>query len=106
VEKHIDAENKPLTRFPPELDAKWRFFWAIGDRPKEVANEIPKVIPRDFPDWEEKMNKWGTMMQEACFTAAEMAALGLGLSHDAFTSKMQGGPHLLSPTGSDLNKYG
>jgi isopenicillin N synthase-like dioxygenase len=106
VEKFIDNDNKPLSKFPPELDAKWRFFWAIGDRPKEVADEIPKVIPKSFPDWEEKMNRWGNMMLESCFTAAEMAAVGLGLPQNAFTSKMEGGPHLLSPTGSDLKKYG
>ena len=34
-----------------------------------------------------------------------MAAIGLGLNKDAFTSRMGGGPHLLAPTGSDLQKY-
>lgn len=48
------------------------------------------------------MDKWGNMMLDACFTAAEMAAIGMGLSKDAFTSRMIGGPHLLAPTGSDL----
>ncbi len=92
----------PMSKFPPELDAKWRFFWAIGERPKEVAETIPKVIPQSFPEWESRMNKWGNMMIEACFTAAEMAAIGLGLAADTFTSKMNLGPHLLAPTGSDL----
>lgn len=101
----LTPENMPMSKFPPELDAKWRFFWAIGERPKEVAENIPKVIPQQFPEWESKMNKWGNMMVEACFTAAEMAAIGMGLASDSFTSKMQLGPHLLSPTGSDLQKY-
>lgn len=51
------------------------------------------------------MDKWGNMMIDACFTAAEMAAIGMGLDNDAFTSKMTGGPHLLAPTGSDLQRY-
>jgi isopenicillin N synthase-like dioxygenase len=34
-----------------------------------------------------------------------MAAIGMGLSEDTFTSRMTGGPHLLAPTGSDLQKY-
>jgi hypothetical protein len=51
------------------------------------------------------MNKWGGMMIDACMTAAEMAAIGMGLSKDSFTSRMVGGPHLLAPTGSDLQKY-
>lgn len=98
-------ENMPLSKFPPALDAKWRFFWAIGERPKEVASDIPQVIPEEFPEWEEKMNKWGNMMLNANFTCAEMCAVGLGLDKDTFTSRMTGGPHLLAPTGSDLTKY-
>lgn len=91
-----------MSKFPPEYDAKWRFFWAIGERPAEVKNDIPKVIPRGFPKWEEKMDKWGNMMIDACFTAAEMAAVGMGLEKNTFTDMMVGGPHLLAPTGSDL----
>jgi len=41
VVEGLDAENMPFSPFPPELDAKWRFFWAIGDRPTEVKNDIP-----------------------------------------------------------------
>lgn len=33
-----------------------------------------------------------------------MAAIGLGLNKDTFTSWMKGGAHLLAPTGSDLKK--
>eukprot|EP00347_Sterkiella_histriomuscorum_P021411 403334068 len=101
----LSPENYPLSSFPPDLDAKWRFFWAIGERPKEVADDIPKVIPEGIADWEQKMNKWGTMMVDATFTAAEMAAIGMGLEKEAFTSRMTGGPHLLAPTGSDLQRY-
>lgn len=101
----LTPENMPQSKFPPDLDAKWRFFWAIGERPAEVAESIPKVIPASFVDWEKRMNKWGNMMIEACFTAGEMAAIGMGLQADTFTSRMRGGPHLLAPTGSDLQRY-
>lgn len=37
-------------------------------------------------------------------TAAEMCAVGLGITRDTFSSKMKLGPHLLAPTGSDLTK--
>ena len=33
-----------------------------------------------------------------------MAALGMGIEKTAFTSRMEGGAHLLAPTGSDLEK--
>lgn len=50
------------------------------------------------------MNTWGEKLQKACFTVAEMAAIGFKLPADAFTSRMEGGAHLLAPTGSDLEK--
>lgn len=34
-----------------------------------------------------------------------MAAFGLGLEQDTFTKRMEGGAHLLAPTGSDLERY-
>jgi len=51
------------------------------------------------------MNKWGNMMYEACFTACKMAAVGMGLDEDALSKRMQGGGHILAPTGSDLERY-
>jgi hypothetical protein len=30
IAEHLDEEDKPLSTFPPDYDAKWRFFWAIG----------------------------------------------------------------------------
>lgn len=45
----IPDSDKPQSPFPPEHDAKWRFFWAIGERPDEVRDDIPKVIPENFP---------------------------------------------------------
>lgn len=48
------------------------------------------------------MNGWGAKLLQAGTTAAEMAALGMGLEQDTFTKRMQGGAHLLAPTGSDL----
>ena len=51
------------------------------------------------------MNSWGNHMINACMTAAQMAAVGMGLDEEAFTSRMDQGSHLLSPTASDLMKY-
>lgn len=51
------------------------------------------------------MDTWGNMMIEACKTSAEMAAVGMGLDKDTFSSRMEKGSHLLAPTGSDLVKY-
>ena len=37
----LPADSKPLSVQPPVHDAKWRFFWKIGERPEEVKDEIP-----------------------------------------------------------------
>ena len=66
----LPEEHKPLTLYPLEPDAKWRFFWPIGDRPIEINNDLPKVIPEEFPEWEEKMDCWGNHMINAAITAA------------------------------------
>lgn len=95
-------EDKPLSPCPPELDAKWRFFWRIGDKPATTKyptlNSDP-VIPPEIPEWSEVMNMWGTKMLSAVEILAEMAAVGFGLPEAAFNNKMKFGPHLLAPTG-------
>jgi hypothetical protein len=46
------------------------------------------------------MDDWGKKMLATVSTVAEVVASGLGLERDAFTSRMQLGPHLLAPTGA------
>lgn len=88
----------------PVFDAKWRFMWKIGERPADAADNFPQVIPKDFEDWEAKMDKWGNKLIEAVRQVAEMSAIGMGLEKNTFTERMSGGAHLLAPTGSDLIK--
>lgn len=107
----MNGVDKPASICPPEADPKWRFFWRVGPLPSETefpALNAPPVTPsaEKFPTWSQDMNAWGGKMIAALFTTAQMAACGMGLKHDAFSSLMQYGPHLLAPTGSDLRKYG
>ena len=44
-------------------------------------------------------------MVEAIFTVAKMSAVGLELPENTFADILQGGAHLLAPTGSDLKRY-
>ncbi|KAK7314289.1 hypothetical protein VNO77_39504 [Canavalia gladiata] len=105
--KSMPKENQPHTPVGP--DPKWRYFWRIGPRPSNThfqeLNAEP-VIPEGFLEWKETMDSWGYKMIAAIEVVAEMAAIGFGLPKDAFTSLMKLGPHLLAPTGSDLEKYG
>jgi len=50
------------------------------------------------------MDKWGNKLFDAVHVVAEMAAIGMGLEKTSFTKRMEGGAHLLAPTGSDLIK--
>ena len=105
IAARLPEADKPLTLYPQDFDAKWRFFWPIGDRPAEIRNDLPKVFPEGFPEWETKMDSWGNHMVNACTTAAQMAAVGMGLPENTFSDRMANGCHLLAPTASDLMKY-
>lgn len=103
----MPKEIQPATPVGP--DPKWRYMWRVGPRPSNTRfqelNSAP-VIPEGFPEWKETMDLWGNKMISAIEVVAEMAAIGFGLPKDAFTSLMKQGPHLLAPTGSDLERYG
>jgi isopenicillin N synthase-like dioxygenase len=108
--KQYANENQPMTICPPEADYKWRFFWRIGERPGPLDTKFPnlnapQVIPEEFPQWEEIMNRWGNLMLETVKSVSEMAALGFGLDKDEFAKRLNKAPHLLAPTGSDLATY-
>eukprot|EP01132_Coremiostelium_polycephalum_P005623 gene5623-6998_t len=94
---------------PRGADPKWRFFWRIGDRPTDTAFpelNCPPVIPEKFPQWGEVMDRWGGLMLSSIEIVAQMIATGYGLPKDTITNYMKNGPHLLAPTGSDLEKFG
>ncbi|MQM21260.1 hypothetical protein Taro_054297 [Colocasia esculenta] len=114
----VDEEMKEKIRMMPEgcrplmptgPDPKWRYMWRVGLRPSNTRfqelNSDP-VIPEGFPEWKDTMHSWGLKMVSAVEAVAEMAAIGFGLQKDAFTSLMKEGPHLLAPTGSDLQRHG
>jgi isopenicillin N synthase-like dioxygenase len=100
--KDLPKEDQPMSPFPPTVDMKWRYMWKIGERPADSGDNFPQVLPEGFPDWENKMGSWGNRLLTAGETAAEMAAIGMGLDKDTFTKRMVQGAHLLAPTGSDL----
>ncbi|CAI2165421.1 773_t:CDS:10 [Funneliformis geosporum] len=104
----LPEENRPLPISGP--DPKWRFFWRIGEIPKETKyprlNADP-VIPEAFKDkWPKIMDEWGNQMHRVVLDVAEMASVGFGMRADELPDLTKNGPHLLAPTGSDLDKYG
>lgn len=102
--------NRPVTLCPPEKDVKWRFFWRIGKRPEntnfENLNADP-VVPEAFKErWSLVMDKWGNDLLQSVLDITEAISYGLSLPQDYLRNKMEYGPHLLAPTGTDLDKYG
>ena len=55
-------------------------MWKIGARPDGADDNFPQIVPEGFSNWDEKMNTWGQVLLNAGRTAAEMAAIGMGLS--------------------------
>lgn len=104
--ENLPDESRPHA--PTGPDCKWRFMWRVGERPKTThykeLNASP-VVPEGFPDWSAVMDNWGTKMVAAVEVVSQMLAVGFDLPQDAFTSLMHQGPHLLAPTGSDLQEH-
>eukprot|EP00939_MAST-03C_sp_MAST-3C-sp1_P004638 g4638.t1 len=106
---NLGDDNKPTIKPGQGPDPKWRFFWRIGERP--AKSDFPElnakqVIPKKFEKhWSSVMDTWGNKMIAALSSTAEMLALGFNLPQDAFVKMMKNGPHLLAPTGSNLEKY-
>ncbi|KAM7472477.1 hypothetical protein LguiA_010660 [Lonicera macranthoides] len=86
----MPKEYQPST--PTGPDPKWRYMWRVGPRPSNTRfqelNSEP-VIPEGFPEWKDTMDLWGYKMIAAIEAVAEMAAIGFGLSKQAFTSLMK-----------------
>jgi len=109
---HLDRikvlQTNNAAHIPKGADLKWRYFWRIGSRPEKTDYpelNAPPVIPSNFPEWSSVMDKWGSLMLQAVQTVAEMVAVGLDLPANTFLDILNGGPHLLAPTGSDLGMH-
>lgn len=106
--EQLEPRHAPVSLCPPEADKKSRFFWRVGERPantKFAELNADPVVPRQFPEWESVMDMWGGKMLAAITDLVEIIAVGLGLEEDALVKRIQHGPHLLAPTGSNFNVY-
>ncbi|EGY16388.1 hypothetical protein VD0002_g843 [Verticillium dahliae] len=110
----LAPEERPLDISAHSPDPKCRFFWRMNDAPPpevktqfpglNAANVVPEA-PHIRDRWSPTMNHWGATMKQAVEGVASMAAAGLELPADAFTSAARYGPHLLAPTSSDLRRF-
>ena len=64
------------------------------------------VIPTRFKDdWEDTMNNWGSTLLNVVFNVTSIIESELGLQLGAFTDLLQGGSHVLAPTGVNVDEY-
>ncbi|KAL7938433.1 hypothetical protein V8C35DRAFT_153525 [Trichoderma chlorosporum] len=113
VIQRLDPAQRPLDISAHSPDPKCRFFWRMVELPP-YETQFPGLNAENItPDaahikerWAPTMDLWGNSMKNAVSKLSEMAALGLGLEADHFSSAGRYGPHLLAPTASDLAKYG
>jgi isopenicillin N synthase-like dioxygenase len=109
--KHFDTiaslreEHWPLTPQPPPKDSKWRYMYKVGDRKDSEDFAMPKVVPKDYPQFEQLSDEWSNSMVQTLFSVSQLLAIGLGLEKNSFLDKMLRGAHILGPTGSDIEKY-
>ncbi|KAK7317297.1 hypothetical protein RJT34_01398 [Clitoria ternatea] len=119
--KAMAKEYQPHTPVGPDL--KWRYFWRIVPRPSNTRFQkliAEPVIPEGFPEWKETMDSWGHKMMaalEILICPIEEVEMSDQMICTPIVFKsivlfgpvsviLDQGPHLLAPTGSNLQKYG
>ena len=91
------------------VDPKWRYLWRIGSYPVNsnyTDLNSDNIVPNNTPGFYHTMDEWGKLLLATGETVSEMLSIGLGLEKNTFTDYMVEGPHLLAPTGTDLNEHG
>ena len=105
--KQQDIENRAQISLVP--DPKWRYFWRIGEGNKnsefKKLNE-DNVIPEQFKnDWDVIMNNWGEKMLSVIKKVTSIIERGVNAKRGELADLLEGGSHLLAPTGTDISKY-
>ena len=106
---HID--NTPIEHRPQkslEPDPKWRYFWRIGDPLQNTEFQTlnaQQVIPQTFNHWQDNMNTWGEKLLSVVNKVTNIIELGLDLQTNTLSDLLNGGAHLLAPTGMDIKNY-
>jgi len=90
-------------------DPKWRYMWRIGSRPKDtnyMELNAQDIVPDNFKEvWATTMNNWGYKMLSVIEKVTKILDTTLELK-SPLSKLLDGGSHLLAPTGTDLTTYG
>lgn len=104
--QNLPADSRAMTECPPAKDEKWRYFWRIGEFAEGQSDyEFPNICPTDFPEWENTLNTWGHLMLNTVNLIVRMFEIAAGILPGQLVDMLRAAPHLLAPTGSDLERY-
>ncbi len=101
----------PTSRTPQETRTSAEpepFVWrrAGPSEPFPPLPFLPYGCAQAFPEWAETLDTFGGRLLDVARTVTACVAQGLGLEPRRMARVVEGGPHLLAPTGSDLSKHG
>lgn len=92
------TENNKATIPTADGDPKWRYMWKMGNE------NIRQIIPENFKnEWEPKMNTWGNKLLQ---TVKKVTGIIETELNTELLDLLDGGNHLLAPTGTDISKFG
>jgi isopenicillin N synthase-like dioxygenase len=106
------TENNKATTPTAQGDPKWRYMWKMGsssgysssDTRRRVAEPPRQIIPENFKnEWEPKMNTWGNKLLQ---TVKKVTGIIQSELNTKLLDLLDGGNHLLAPTGTDISKFG
>ena len=105
---NASAKDQPVWFEGRDPKERWFTPTPDGDRMNDStsASDAVPLIPEGYPEWVDVSRGWYVQTKNTISTFLQMLALGLGLDESAFLDLIRHGPHLLSSTGTDLNKYG
>lgn len=103
-EKIKDIKDQPLSPLHLYRDLNWRYIQWIKEEGIQYSSDIQEniVISKEH---NAVCQEWGTSLVKTARLVSSMLEKGLNLEENALTSCLDGGEHLLAPTGTNLVEY-
>jgi isopenicillin N synthase-like dioxygenase len=94
---------------PTGFDPKTRWFHRVTPIDENTEfNDITgqNIIPEEFPEWESTFNNMGDYFMQIQDNLNDIVSIELGQDKHFLRDMCHNGNHMVSPTMSDLSKYG
>lgn len=96
-------EDQPISPIFPEPDRCWRYLQWIKEDNISYPKDLPEnLVITDIKNFNSICHEWGSRLVKTARLVAEMLEIAMGLETNTFNKLLDGGEHILSPTGTDL----